>query len=67
MQKPKDSQERQNRAYDQIAEIVADMGNVQDRLENVRQQKVSADHAYPFLLYFDQLYDQFTDAEKGRS
>ena len=62
--KLQDLQARQNRVYDQIAEIEANMGNVQDRLENVRQQKVSADHVYQFLLYFDQLYDKFTDAEK---
>lgn len=59
-----DLQERQNRIYDLIAETEVKLANVQDRLENVRQQKVSADHVYQFLLYFDQLYDKFTDAEK---
>lgn len=59
-----DLQERQNRAYDMIAETEATIANVQVRLENVRMQKVSADHVYQFLLYFDQLYDQFTDADK---
>ena len=59
-----DLQERQNRIYDLIAETEIKLATVQERLENVRQQKVSADHVYQFLLYFDQLYDKFTDAEK---
>lgn len=62
--KYQDLQERQNRIYDQIAETEVKIAGVQERLENVRQQKVSADHVYQFLLYFDQLYDKFTDAEK---
>ena len=59
-----DLQERQNRIYDLIAETEVKLANVQDRLKNVRQQKVSADHVYQFLLCFDQLYDRSTDAEK---
>ena len=62
--KLQDLQERQNHIYDLIAETEVKLANVQDRLENVRQQKVSADHVYQFLLYFDQLYDKFTDADK---
>ena len=30
----------------------------------MRQQKISGDNIYQFLLYFDKLYDKFTDAEK---
>lgn len=30
----------------------------------IRQQKISRDNVYQFLLYFDQFYDRFTDAEK---
>lgn len=31
---------------------------------NIRQQKISGDNVYQFLLYFDLLYDIFTDSEK---
>ena len=62
--KYEDLQERQNRVYDLIAETEAKIADVQIRLENVRREKISADHVYQFLLCFDQLYDQFTDAEK---
>ena len=37
---------------------------VETRIYNVRQQKISGDNIYQFLLYFDKLYDKFTDAEK---
>ena len=30
----------------------------------MRQQKISGDNIYQFLLYFDKLYDKFSDAEK---
>jgi site-specific DNA recombinase len=31
---------------------------------NIRQEKISADNVYQFLLFFDKLYDRFTDIEK---
>ena len=37
---------------------------VETRLENIRQQKFSGDSIYQFLLYFDKLYDKFSDGEK---
>ena len=37
---------------------------MQARLNNIRQQKISEDNVYQLLLYFDKLYDKFTDAEK---
>ena len=33
-------------------------------MENVQRQKMSGDNVYQFLLYFDKLYDKFTDVEK---
>lgn len=62
--KYQDLQERQNTIYDNIAAIEVDIADVQVRLNNVRQQKISGDNVYQFLLYFDKLYDRFTDAEK---
>ena len=37
---------------------------VQSRLQNIQQQKISGDNIYQFLLYFDKLYHRFNDAEK---
>lgn len=37
---------------------------MQLRIENVQRQKMLGDNVYQFLLYFDKLYDKFTDAEK---
>lgn len=62
--KYEDLQLRQNKIYDSISETEAKITDVQARLENVQRDKISADNVYQFLLCFDQLYDQFTDAEK---
>lgn len=59
-----DLQERQNTIYDEIASAEEEISSVQTRLSNIRQQKISGDNVYQFLLYFDKLYDHFTDAEK---
>jgi len=37
---------------------------IRTRAENVRQQKISGDQVYQFLLYFDKLYERLTDGEK---
>ena len=31
---------------------------------NIQQYKISEENVYQFLLYFDKLYDKFTDLEK---
>lgn len=62
--KAQDLQERQNRVYDQIASIEGSIAEVQTRMDNIRQHRISTDNVYQFLLYFDKLYDQFTDLEK---
>lgn len=62
--KAQDLQERQNRVYDQIASIEVSIAEVQARMDNIRQHRISTDNVYQFLLYFDKLYNQFTDLEK---
>ena len=62
--KYQDLQGRQNTIYDEIVIAEADIADVQVRLNNIRQQKISEDNVYQFLLYFDKLYDKFSDAEK---
>ena len=37
------------------------MEEVETRLYNIRQDKISEDNVYQFLLFFDKLYDKFTD------
>ena len=37
---------------------------VETRLYNIKQEKISGDNVYQFLLFFDKLYDRFTDIEK---
>ena len=62
--KAQDLQERQDKLYDQIAAIEVSMAEVQTRMENIRQHRISTDNVYQFLLYSDKLYGQFTELEK---
>lgn len=62
--KYQDIQERQDKIYDEIANCEVDIAEIQTRITNVRRQKISGNNVYQFLLYFDKLYDQFTDLEK---
>lgn len=62
--KLQDLQTRQNKIYDQIASVESEIADTQIRLENIQQNKVSADNVYQFLLYFDKLYGKFSDIEK---
>ena len=59
-----DMQERLDKLYDEIEATEVQIAEVETRIENIRQQKISGDQVYQFLLYFDRLYDKFTDAEK---
>ena len=62
--KYQDMQERLDHFYDQIDEIEDSIAQVEVRIQNIRQQKLGSDNVYQYLLYFDKLYDKFTDAEK---
>ena len=35
-----------------------------EEVKNIKQQKISEENVYQFLLYFDKLYDKFTNLEK---
>ena len=63
-QKYQDMQERLEGLYDQIDDIEGSIAEVDERIHNIRQQKISGDKVYEYLLYFDKLYEKFTDAEK---
>lgn len=62
--KYQDMQERMDALYDEIDKIEESMNELEQRMLNIKQQKVSADNVYQFLLFFDKLYTKFTDIEK---
>ena len=59
-----DMQDRLYSLYEEIDMIENDEEELRVRIENIRRQRISRDNVYQFLLYFDQFYDRFTDAEK---
>ena len=62
--KYEDMQVRLDKLYDEIEEIDTFIEGVETRLYNIKQEKISGDNVYQFLLFFDNLYDRFTDMEK---
>ena len=62
--KYQDMQDRLSALYEEIDAVEESIAEVQIRMENVQRQKMSGDNVYQFLLYFDKLYDKFTDVEK---
>ena len=62
--KYEDMQVRLDELYDEIEEIETSIEAVETRLYNIKQEKISGDNVYQFLLFFDKLYDRFTDMEK---
>ena len=65
--KYEDMQVRLDKLYDEIEEIETLIKEVETRLYNIKQEKISADNLYQFLLFFDKLYDRFTDIEKKKT
>ena len=47
-----------------VEEIDTFIEAVETSLYNIKQEKISSDNVYQFLLFFDNLYDRFTDMEK---
>ena len=62
--KYEDIQVRLDKLYDEIEEIETFIEAVETRLYNIKQEKISGDNVYQFLLLFDNLYGRFTDMEK---
>ena len=62
--KYQDMETRLYRLYYEIEGVENSIEEVKNRLLNIRQQKISEENVYQFLLYFDKLYDKFTDLEK---
>ena len=61
--KYEDMKIRLDKLYDEIEEIETLIEAVETRLY-IKQEKISSDNVYQFLLFFDKLYDRFTDMEK---
>lgn len=62
--KYQDMETRLYRLYDEIEGVENSIEEVKNRLLNIQQQKISEENVYQFLLYFDKIYDKFTDLEK---
>ena len=62
--KYQDMETRLYRLYDEIEGVENSIEEVKKRLLNIQQQKISEENVYQFILYFDKLYDKFTDLEK---
>ena len=50
--------------YDDIDAVEQQIDEVENRILNIRQERISENNIYQFLLYFNEFYDRFTDAEK---
>ncbi len=59
-----DMQNRLDVLYCDLEAMENQIETVERRLMNIRQQQISGDHIYQFLINFDKLYDLFTDEEK---
>lgn len=62
--KYEDMQARLDYLYDKIDETEDDIAELRSRIGFLIEQKISSDNVYKYLLYFDKLYDKFTDIEK---
>ena len=62
--KYEDMQARLDEFYDKIDAAQEEIAELQSRIDFLIAQKISSDNVYKYLLYFDKLYDKFTDKEK---
>lgn len=62
--KYEDMQARLDEFYDKIDAAQEEIAELQARIDFLIAQKISSDNVYKYLLYFDKLYDKFTDKEK---
>ena len=62
--KYQDMENRQYKLYDEIDSVEQQIDEVENRILIIRQDRISENNIYQFLLYFDEFYDRFTDAEK---
>ena len=60
-------QDMQNRLYDfydEIEVVEEQITELQSRIDNIKEEKISGENVYLFLHYYGTMYKEFTDAEK---
>ena len=62
--KAADSQRRIDNQYDKLAELEDKLDELMTQLKDLKQQNISGDSIFRFLLHFDELYNKFSDIEK---
>ena len=62
--KYQDMQNRMYAFYDEIDGAETEISAVQERIMNIRTEKINGDNVYRFLQFYGTMYDSFTDAEK---
>ena len=62
--KYQDMQMRLDSLYNELDSIEDAISEAEQRIDNIRRQKINGESVYKYLLCFDRLYDKFTDAEK---
>ena len=55
---------RMDNLYEEIDSIESEIAEIEAKINAIVQRKISGDNVYKYLLYFDRLYDKFTDKEK---
>lgn len=50
--------------YKEIDSIESEIAEIESKINAAVQRKISGDNVHKYLLYFDRLYDKFTDKEK---
>ena len=62
-------QDMQNRLYDfydEIEVVEEQITELQSRIANIKEEKISGENVYLFLHYYGTMYKEFTDAEKKK-
>ena len=62
--KYQDMENRLYQFYEKIDSVEKQIDETETRIINIRQDRISEKNIYQFLLYFNEFYDRFTDAEK---
>lgn len=57
-------QSRIDSLYDEIAENVSALEEIQVKIQGIKEKQISRERIYDFLEMFDMFYDKFTDMEK---
>ena len=50
--------------YDKIEEVESSIQEIETRIKNINEKKINSGNIYKMLVYFDKLYERFTDKEK---